>query len=40
MAEVSDSTFDEGRIGLFVGSKNTENFKVYLDEVAYWVLED
>ncbi len=40
MAEVSDSTYDEGRIGLFIGSQNTENFKVFLDEVAYWVLED
>jgi hypothetical protein len=33
---VEDDTFDEGRFGLFIGSAETDNFKVYVEEVSYW----
>jgi hypothetical protein len=33
---VEDDTFEEGRFGLFIGSAETDNFKVYIEEVTYW----
>jgi hypothetical protein len=36
--QVQDSTYDEGRFGLFVGSKDGESFVVAVDEIAYWIL--
>lgn len=40
LAEFTDSTFDEGRFGLFIGSTNTDDFIVYVEEVSYWILGD
>jgi hypothetical protein len=40
IAEVSDDTYKEGRFGLFIGSSETEHFKVYVEEAAYWLLGD
>jgi hypothetical protein len=40
LAEISDETYEEKGFGVFLGSKNTENFKVYVSEVAYWELSD
>ncbi len=36
--ELRDDTFDEGKFGVFVGSANTEDFTVLVNEVAYWEL--
>ncbi|HEX9616811.1 MAG TPA: hypothetical protein VGA03_05300 [Anaerolineales bacterium] len=38
LEEISDDTHTEGRIGVFVGSVNTEDFTVQVDEVAFWEL--
>jgi len=38
LAEVTDSEFSEGRFGLFIGSSNTDNLKVFVEEAAYWVI--
>jgi hypothetical protein len=38
IAEFTDSTFDHGLFGLVIGSVNTPNFTVYVDQVAYWEL--
>jgi hypothetical protein len=40
IGEYTDNTYDEGRFGLFIGSSNTEDFEVLVDEVSYWILED
>jgi len=39
LAELEDREFDEGRFGLFVGSANTDNLEIFVDEVAYWLLD-
>ncbi len=38
IAEFTDSTFNKGLFGLVIGSVNTNNFTVYVDQVAYWEL--
>ncbi len=38
LAEFTDSTFDHGQFGLVIGSLNTNNLTVYVDQVAYWDL--
>ena len=38
IAEFTDSTFDHGQFGLAIGSTNTPNFIVSVDQVAYWDL--
>ena len=38
LAEYRDDSFQEGRFGIFIGAENTENFKVLLDEAAYWKI--
>ena len=40
LAEFEDDKFDEGRFGLVIGADQTEGFTVYVDEVAYWTLDD
>ena len=40
LGEYSDDEFDSGRFGLFIGSPDTDNFTVYVDEVSTWDLED
>jgi hypothetical protein len=37
LTEVSDDEYEEGRFGLFIGSSETAHFKVYVEEVAYWL---
>ncbi|MGD2157429.1 MAG: NBR1-Ig-like domain-containing protein [Anaerolineales bacterium] len=39
LEELTDSTYDEGRFGLFIGSTNTQDLQVMVDEIAYWLLE-
>jgi hypothetical protein len=36
LQEINDETHREGRFGVFVGSANTPNVKVLVDEIAYW----
>jgi hypothetical protein len=38
--EYTDSTYDSGRFGLFIGSSETEDFEVSVDEAAYWLLDE
>jgi hypothetical protein len=38
LAEFTDSTFDHGQFGLVIGSINTNNLTVYVDQVAYWEI--
>jgi hypothetical protein len=35
---IKDTSFSQGYIGLYVGSKETKNLTAVLDEIAYWVL--
>lgn len=37
---LTDGTYTKGRFGLVMGAPNTAGFTVYVDEVAYWLLED
>ena len=39
LAELEDREFDEGRFGLFIGSAETDNLEIFVDEVAYWLLD-
>jgi hypothetical protein len=38
LAEVSDDEYEEGRFGVFIGSTDTDHFKVYVEEAAYWLI--
>jgi hypothetical protein len=38
LAEFTDSTYDQGQFGLVIGSVNTNNLTVNVDQVAYWDL--
>ena len=40
LAEFSDDQFDSGQFGLFIGSADTDNFTVFVDEVATWDLNN
>ncbi|HNT25274.1 MAG TPA: NBR1-Ig-like domain-containing protein [Anaerolineales bacterium] len=40
LAEFTNDQFDEGQFGLMVGSGDTTDFTVFVDEVAYWELGD
>jgi len=39
LAEFTDDQFDSGKFGLFIGSADTTNFTVFVDEVATWDLD-
>ena len=36
IAEFTDSMFDEGQFGLVIGSVNTQDFTVSVDQIEYW----
>ena len=38
LAEFTDNSYDHGQFGLVIGSVNTDNFTVNVDQVAYWEL--
>jgi hypothetical protein len=40
VAEFTDSAYDEGEFGLLIGSTNTNNFEVFVEEIAYWTLDE
>ncbi|MGD2253354.1 MAG: NBR1-Ig-like domain-containing protein [Anaerolineales bacterium] len=37
LAVITDSSYANGRFGLVIGSSETNNFQVFLDEVSYWL---
>lgn len=39
LATLTDNTFSNGRFGLFIASGPSANFKVFVEEAAYWLLE-
>lgn len=39
LATVTDDTFSKGRFGLFIASGPSANFKVFVEEAAYWLLD-
>jgi hypothetical protein len=40
LAEFTDSTFDHGMFGLVIGSAETNNLTIYVDQVSYWDLSN
>ncbi len=40
LLELSDSTYDTGRFGLFIGSTNTEDLKIYVNDMSYWEVTE
>lgn len=40
LAEFTDSTFNHGQFGLVIGSAETNNLTIYVDQVAYWDLSN
>jgi hypothetical protein len=38
LAEFTDNTFNHGQFGLVIGSAETNNLTIYVDQVAYWDL--
>jgi hypothetical protein len=38
LTTVEDETFKEGSFGLFSGAVNTDNFTVWFDQMAYWII--
>ena len=38
LEETSDDTYEEGKFGVYVGSVNTPDFTVRVDEIDYWEL--
>jgi hypothetical protein len=38
LAEFTDSTYGQGQFGLTIGSVNTNDLTVNVDQVAYWDL--
>jgi hypothetical protein len=39
IASFTDTTFNAGEFGLMIASRNTNNFRVYVEEVSVWELE-
>ncbi|HET7011008.1 MAG TPA: hypothetical protein VFI11_09555, partial [Anaerolineales bacterium] len=39
LTETTHDALDEGAFGVFVGARKTDNFTVYITEVAYWNLD-
>ncbi len=40
LAELEDDSFSEGRFGVFISSAQTKDLVIYVEEAAYWNLED
>jgi hypothetical protein len=37
LTQIEDDTFtEEGSFGIWVGARQTENFTIHVDEIAYW----
>jgi hypothetical protein len=39
IASYTLDNFDEGQFGLLVGSTNTANLDIFVEEISYWILE-
>jgi hypothetical protein len=39
LTEIQDSTHTDGKFGVFIGSVETDNFTVEVDDISYWILE-
>ncbi|MCS7247721.1 MAG: NBR1-Ig-like domain-containing protein [Anaerolineales bacterium] len=39
LTELSDSTYLKGRFGLFIAAVESDPFKVFVEEIAYWLLK-
>lgn len=39
LGEYIDATYTKGRFGLFIGAAESDPFKVFVEEIAYWLLE-
>jgi hypothetical protein len=39
LAEIQDNTYSDGKFGLFVGSVETDDLQIKVDEIAYWILQ-
>ncbi|GAB4481185.1 MAG: hypothetical protein Kow0088_23280 [Anaerolineales bacterium] len=39
LTELSDNSYLKGRFGLFIAAEETNPFKVFVQEIAYWLLE-
>lgn len=39
LAELRDSTYLKGRFGLFIAAAESDPFKVFVQEIAYWLLD-
>jgi hypothetical protein len=39
IGEASDTSYSEGKLGLFIAAASTSNFKVSVDEVDYWIIQ-
>ncbi len=40
IGEYEDDTFDYGKFGLVIGSGETSNLIVYVEDIAYWLLDE
>jgi hypothetical protein len=40
LGEYEDDMFDWGRFGLMVGSGETSNLIVYVEDIAFWEIDD
>lgn len=40
LGEYTDTSFSKGRFGLLIGAPNTENLKMFVEEIAYWKLPE
>jgi hypothetical protein len=38
LGEYTDPTYSKGRFGLFIGSGETEDFTVFVKDIAYWLI--
>ncbi len=38
LAELNDGTYPKGRFGLFIAADESDLFKVFVQEIAYWLL--
>jgi hypothetical protein len=38
LGEYTDATYSKGRFGLFIGSSETNDLTVYVEDIAYWLL--
>lgn len=40
LGEYEDDTYDYGQFGLLIGSQKTSDLRIFVEDIAYWVIED